>query len=41
MQVGIGNLAVIITTMVYRAKDEPRYILGREFMTPFMFSIGY
>lgn len=29
-QIGIGNFSGAITSSVYRAADQPRYILGRE-----------
>lgn len=33
LQICIGNLGGIIASNIFRTKDEPRYILGREYLS--------
>jgi len=40
LQVGLGNISGIAASNIYRAKDAPRYKLGRKLQTRFTISFG-
>lgn len=35
IQIGVGNLGGAVASNIYRAQDEPRYLLGRESIAVF------